>query len=214
MIHHRRSSMTPVQTRLRRSRPISLREKTNLHSLVCLSCQTEVAWPLIRLPPFPPRVVGLPRYALPPSPACRAPSLPTPLTYVLLTCATHLRPSHLCRSLPLVYPSLIVVGRAANPAMAAGAHVSWRLRSSPTKSRAPTSVASAGGARMSRLATGSHPNDRSRPSPSLCCKCMFKCFKCFRGMLQLLHMDLAKVDRDVAHIVFFCKCFQWYLQAF
>jgi phage terminase small subunit len=34
---------------------------------------------------------------------------------------------------------------------------------------------------------------------------------CFRGMLPLLHMDLEKVDRDVAHVTFFCKCFQWYI---
>jgi hypothetical protein len=25
------------------------------------------------------------------------------------------------------------------------------------------------------------------------------CFKCFRGMLQMFHMDVAKVDRDVAY---------------
>jgi hypothetical protein len=28
----------------------------------------------------------------------------------------------------------------------------------------------------------------------------FKCFKCFSGMLQLFHMDVAKVDRDVAYV--------------
>ena len=27
------------------------------------------------------------------------------------------------------------------------------------------------------------------------------CFKCFRGMLQALYINVAKVDRDVAHVV-------------
>ena len=27
------------------------------------------------------------------------------------------------------------------------------------------------------------------------------CFKCFRGMLQLFHMDVAKEDRDDAYVV-------------
>jgi hypothetical protein len=39
----------------------------------------------------------------------------------------------------------------------------------------------------------------------------FKCIRCFRGMLQLLHMDVAKVDRDVAHFTYFCKCFPLYV---
>jgi hypothetical protein len=38
----------------------------------------------------------------------------------------------------------------------------------------------------------------------------FKCFICFRSMLQVFHMDVAKVDRDVAHgamdIHVCCKC--------
>jgi hypothetical protein len=33
----------------------------------------------------------------------------------------------------------------------------------------------------------------------------------FRGMLQLLHMDVIKVDRDVAHAAYVCKCFQCYV---
>jgi hypothetical protein len=44
---------------------------------------------------------------------------------------------------------------------------------------------------------------------SACCKCMFKVC-----MLQLFHMDVAKVDRKVAHVVYvasaseaYCKCF-------
>jgi hypothetical protein len=51
----------------------------------------------------------------------------------------------------------------------------------------------------------------------------FKCFKCFRGTFQVLYIDVAKVDCDVAHVVMaiyivyvqnvssirneFCKCF-------
>jgi hypothetical protein len=30
-------------------------------------------------------------------------------------------------------------------------------------------------------------------------------------MLQLLHMNVVKVDRDVAHVAYFCKCFQCYV---
>jgi hypothetical protein len=51
-----------------------------------------------------------------------------PLTYVLVTCAAR---SLVVRLLPI----------------AAGAHMSWRLRSSPAEPRAPMSVTSAGGAR-------------------------------------------------------------------
>jgi hypothetical protein len=32
-----------------------------------------------------------------------------------------------------------------------------------------------------------------------------KCFICFRRMLQVFHLDVAKVDLDVAYI---CKCFK------
>ena len=51
-------------------------------------------------------------------------------------------------------------------------------------------------------------------------------FKCFRGISQVFHTDVAKVDRDVAHVVMdiqyvssvsavpdkCCKCFIWMLQ--
>ena len=33
---------------------------------------------------------------------------------------------------------------------------------------------------------------------------VFKCFRCFRDMLQMFHMDLAKVDRAVASILEAC----------
>ena len=46
----------------------------------------------------------------------------------------------------------------------------------------------------------------------------FKCFRCFIGMLQVFHMDVAKVDRDVAYgasvLEACCKCFRGILQAF
>ena len=39
----------------------------------------------------------------------------------------------------------------------------------------------------------------------------FKCFRRFRGMLQLFYMDVAKVDRGIAYVVSvskaYCKCF-------
>ena len=28
----------------------------------------------------------------------------------------------------------------------------------------------------------------------------FKCFRCFKGVLQVFHIDVAKVDRDIAHV--------------
>jgi hypothetical protein len=34
------------------------------------------------------------------------------------------------------------------------------------------------------------------------------CFRCFGGLLQWLHMDIAKVDQDVAHVARVCsRCF-------
>jgi hypothetical protein len=41
------------------------------------------------------------------------------------------------------------------------------------------------------------------------------CFRCFRGMLQVLFIDVAKVDRDVAHVVIAIHvCFKCVLQMF
>ena len=52
----------------------------------------------------------------------------------------------------------------------------------------------------------------------------FECFRCFRGMLQVFHMGVVKVDRDVAYVAMVvhvcCKgllpmfhlCFQTLLQ--
>jgi hypothetical protein len=101
MTHHRRPFVTLVRTRLHGCGPISLRNKKKQIPTPSYAYppSPEAAWPLIRLPPFPPRIVGLPRYAFPRHRPRRATSLHTPLTYVPITCATHLRPSHLRRSL-------------------------------------------------------------------------------------------------------------------
>jgi hypothetical protein len=131
------------------------------------------------------RSVGLPHHALPHHRPCRTPSLPAPLTYVAVTCVA--------RSLA-VRLSLIAVGRAAEPAMAAGVHVPWRLRSSPTEPRAPASMAGVSGARTPRLATGSHPDGRNRLAQPSLPYVVYVCLKCFRCMLQLFHLDVAKVD--------------------
>jgi hypothetical protein len=37
------------------------------------------------------------------------------------------------------------------------------------------------------------------------------CFKCFRGMLQVYYIDVAKVDRDVAHVEMTIHMFQVYI---
>jgi hypothetical protein len=111
-------------------------------------------------------------------PRC-VPSFPVPLTCVLVTCAAH--------SLAARPP--IVAGHATDPAMAAGAYMSWRLRSSLAAPRAPTSVASAGGARVLPLAVGSHLDRRNRParpSPLLCCKYMFQVFQMFQTYVAIV----------------------------
>jgi hypothetical protein len=49
---------------------------------------------------------------------------------------------------------------------------------------------------------GSHPDDRNRPasfSPYIANVC-FSCRRCFRGMLQVFRIDVAKVDRDIAYV--------------
>jgi hypothetical protein len=50
----------------------------------------------------------------------------------------------------------------------------------------------------------------------------FKCFKCFRGMLQVFYIDVAKVDQDVVHVAMVFSsvcptcfiCFRHLLQVF
>jgi hypothetical protein len=101
MTYHRHPSLTLVRTRLRRSRP-HLSQKKNKSPLPCM---------LIRPAPkqrdrsfvCPLSHRGLSGCGAMPFPhqrPRRAPSLPTPLTYVPITCAAHLCPSHLGHSLP------------------------------------------------------------------------------------------------------------------
>jgi hypothetical protein len=43
----------------------------------------------------------------------------------------------------------------------------------------------------------------------------FKCFNCFEGMLQVLYIDITKVDVDVAHVVMAIHvCFKCIFQMF
>ena len=43
----------------------------------------------------------------------------------------------------------------------------------------------------------------------------FKCFTCFIGMLQVFYIDVAKVDRDVAHVAMAIHvCFKCRFQIF
>jgi hypothetical protein len=86
-----------------------------------------------------------------------------------------------------------------------------RLRSSPAQPRAATSVAGAGGARASWHGAGSYPDNRNRlarPSlPYVAYEC-FKCFKHFRCTLQLFHLDVAKVDWGILHMLHMLQVFQ------
>jgi hypothetical protein len=183
-----RLSDTLVRTRLRGCGPPLSRKQKNSYSLVCLFAQPRSSVTAHSSVPFPTAHCWV--AALCPSPvtvraACprslrrsHTSQSPAPLTYFLVTCAA--------RSL-VVYPSPIIVGWVIDPAIAAGAHVPWRLRSFPTKPRAPTSVAG-GGARASRLTAGC--------------------------MLQLLHMDLTKVDQMLHMLHIFASVFSCMLREF
>jgi hypothetical protein len=155
MIQLRHPSVTPVQTWLPRSSP---KQKSLTPS--CLSARStpllprayqpgpEAAWPLV----------------------VHAPSL---AHRALVSCRTmpHRRAPHCrpCRTpvlnvVPLapsmsVRPSPIAIAHAADPTIATGVHVPWRLMSSSTEPRAPTSTRGASGAHASPLATGSDPDD-------------------------------------------------------
>jgi hypothetical protein len=110
-----------------------------------------------------------------------------------------------------VHPSHITVGRTTDAAIATGAHVPWRLRSSPLEPRAPTSVVGASSARALWLAAGSYPDDRNRlarPFLPYVAYLYFKLFRRFRCMLQLFHLDVAKVDRRMLYILHTLKCFR------
>jgi hypothetical protein len=60
------------------------------------------------------------------------------------------------------------------------------------------------------VASVSHRCCKSRSGCCTCCNgytCMFQCFICFIRMLQVFHLDVAKVDLDVVYI---CKCFKFF----
>jgi hypothetical protein len=187
----------------------------------CLSPRPKAVWLLIRLPLLQRTLVGLPRRFLSLSPA---------KPHALTPCAAHLRGSHQrgCSSVhPLPQrarwdavscPSPIA-SRATCPRSALlapsplgaplttpwprGAHVPWRLKSSQAKSRAPTSVGDAGGARAPRLTASSHSdgqNRLARPSLPYVPYVYFKCSRHFRFMLQFFHLDIAKVDRRMLQV--------------
>jgi hypothetical protein len=139
------------------------------HSLRRSPAWQPSAWLLIRPPPSPARSLG----------CCVVPFPNRQPRYVPSLCVA--------RSL--------AVGRAADHAMAAGAHVSWRLKSSQpqAKPRAPTSVGDAGGARAPRLTASSYSdgqNRRARPSlpyvPYVCFKCSDILDLCYNFFILIL----------------------------
>jgi hypothetical protein len=45
-----------------------------------------------------------------------------------------------------------------------------------------------------------------------CCKPMFKCFRCFRRMLQMFYLDVSKVDLGIAHVAMAIHaCFKYFI---
>ena len=129
----------------------------------------------------------------------RPPSLTAPLTCVPITCvarsvAVH-RPLPLDAQLTLPWP----LGRTWHGALGF-----------PQPSQGhPQSVAIVDGACVPPRAVRSHPDDRNRSAPAF--PSLILQMYVFRGMVQLLHMDAAKVDQDVAHVAYFCKFFRWYV---
>jgi hypothetical protein len=115
--------------------------------------------------------------ATPPPSLRRAPS---PAAPALARCALHPRSSSL---------------RAASPLL--------RAVSCPPRARGAAEVSQSPSFSTRR----SWPLRRygrrdARPQQQRCCdeSACCKCFICFRGMLQLFHMDVAKVVRDVAYV--------------
>jgi hypothetical protein len=65
---------------------------------------------------------------------------------------------------------------------------------------APTGAADAGGVRAPPLAVSFHGRNRAAPIfPPYVANVCFNCFGCFRGMLEVFHMYVVKLDRDVAY---------------
>jgi hypothetical protein len=43
--------------------------------------------------------------------------------------------------------------------------------------------------------------EETAPRYDACCKCTFQIFQIFKGILQVFHKDVAKIDRDVAYVI-------------
>jgi hypothetical protein len=199
MIQHGRPSVTPVQARLHKSAPNSFRKKNKSPLSQMLSCLAPKQRGRSSVRPLPHRaLVRQPRRALPPI-ASRTARPRFPCCSPAFQSPAPLAPSSSVRR-----PSTSGAP-CTELAMAFRAHVPGRLMSSLAEPRVPAHRCSPS------IPTPTTGIDRPRPSPLLVANVCFKCFRCFRGILQLLHMDLAKVDQDVAHIAYFCKCFQWYV---
>ena len=63
----------------------------------------------------------------------------------------------------------------------------------------PGAASDGGGGARAALASTSTVGIAWPRAPHVASVC-FKCFICFRGMLQVFCMDVAKVDRDVAYV--------------
>jgi hypothetical protein len=109
------------------------------------------------------------------------------------TCATH--------SLASVRPSPIAIAHTADPAMATRAHVSWHLKSSSVEPRALMSTGVLVVLVRCRSPPALTPTARINwprlPLPYIA----IVCFRCFKGMLQLFLMDVAKVDQGMLHML-------------
>jgi hypothetical protein len=53
--------------------------------------------------------------------------------------------------------------------------------------------------------------NRPRPSPLLCCKCIFRVFQMFQTYVVIVYMDVAKADQETCTC---CKCLRGMLQEF
>jgi hypothetical protein len=107
------------------------------------------------------RVVPFPHH-----PSRRAPSLPAPLTCAARSLAIRLSPN--------------AIGRIADPAIAARTHVPWRLRSFSLSQGHPRAWPVLVVLARRCLPLGPTPTtgiNWPRPSPVMCCKCMFQVFQ-------------------------------------
>jgi hypothetical protein len=112
---------------------------------------------------------------------------------------SHQRLSLLARSPTRCAPARVARSRAfgrATPPLLMLVVPSRASGRSPAESRAPMSAARVGGARAPRPES----TDWSQPLLPYVANVCFKCFRYFRGMLQVFRMDVAKVDREVAYV--------------